>query len=60
MADVRINEVQSQISVADIDALLTPQVVDMLVKAVRQRLNEEDRMQQDANDDRRLVEGAAR
>jgi len=60
VADVRINEVQSQISVADIDALLTPQVVDMLVKAVRQRLNEEDRMQQDANDDRRLVEGAAR
>lgn len=60
MADVRINEVESQISVADIDALLTPEVLDRLVRAVQQRLNEENRMQRDADEDRRLVEGASR
>ena len=60
MADVRINEVESQISVADIDALLTPEVLDRLVRAVQQRLNEENRMQRDDDEDRRLVEGASR
>ena len=60
MADVRINEVESQISVADIDALLTPEVLDRLVRAVQQRLNEENRMQRDDDEERRLVEGASR
>ncbi len=60
MADVRINNVESQISVADIDALMTPEVMNMLVNAVRQRLSEDNQMQQDADDDRRLVEGASR
>lgn len=59
MADVRINEIESQISVADVDALLTPEVIDMVVNAVRQKLSEENRVQQDADEDRRLTEGVS-
>ena len=59
MADVRINSVDSQLTVADINTLMTPQVMDMLVRAVRQRLQEEQRMQQDDDKDRRLIEGAS-
>lgn len=59
MADVRINNVDSQLTVADINTLMTPQVMDTLVRAIRQRLQEEQRMQQDDAKDRRLVEGAS-
>jgi len=59
VADVRINEIESQISVADVDALLTPEVIDMVVNAVRQKLSEENRVQQDADEDRRLTEGVS-
>lgn len=59
MADVRINSVDSQLTVADINTLMTPQVMDMLVRAVRQRLQEEQRMQQEDDKDRRLIEGAS-
>lgn len=59
MADVRINNVESQLTVADINTLMTPQVMDMLVTAVRERLQQEQRMQQDDDNDRRLVEGAS-
>ncbi len=59
MADVRINSVDSQLTVADINTLMTPQVMDMLVRAVQQRLQEEQRMQQDDDKDRRLIEGAS-
>ncbi len=58
MADVRINEVESQITVVDIDGLLTPEVMNRLVMAVSQRLQEDDRMRQEADEDRRMVEGA--
>ena len=59
MADVRINNVETQINVTDMEALLSPEVMEMLVRAVRQKLNEESRMQQDADGDRRLVEAAS-
>ena len=59
MSDVRINSIESQLTVADVDSLMTPQVMDMLVNAVRLRLMEEQRKQEDDDKDRRLVEGAS-
>ena len=59
MADVRINSVDSQLTVADISTLMTPEVMDMLVRAVQQRLQQEQRQQQDDAKDRRLNEGAS-
>lgn len=60
MADVRINSVESQITIADGEALLTPEVVEMLVKIIRQRLQSDNQRQRESNDDRKLVEGASR
>lgn len=60
MADVRINSVETRIDVTDLEALMSPEVIEMLVRAVRQRLDEESRMQRDAESDRRLVEAASR
>ena len=60
MADVRINQVDTDIRVADIEALMSPQVMEHLVQAVKMRLQQEQTMQKAADDDRRLVEGASR
>lgn len=60
MADVRINNVETRIDVTDLETLMSPEVIEMLVRAVRQRLDEESRMQRDAESDRRLVEAASR
>lgn len=60
MADVRINSVESQITIADGEALLTPEVVEMLVKIIRQRLHSDGQRQRESDDDRKLVEGASR
>ncbi|MFT4653171.1 MAG: hypothetical protein ACI82S_000814 [Patiriisocius sp.] len=60
MADIRINQVETNIDIADIDALLSPQVMERLVQAVKMRLQQEQNMQKLADDDRRLVEGASR
>jgi hypothetical protein len=56
MADVRINTVQSQITVADGEALLTPELLDMLVKAVRQQLQADNLRQREQDSDRKLSE----
>lgn len=60
MADIRINQVDTDIGVADIDALLSPQVMERLVQAVKMRIQQDQNMQKIADDDRRLVEGASR
>jgi hypothetical protein len=60
MADVRINQVDTDIRVADIDALMSPHVMERLVQAVKMRLQQEQSSQKSADDDRRLVEGASR
>jgi hypothetical protein len=60
VADIRINQVETNIDIADIDALLSPQVMERLVQAVKMRLQQEQNMQKLADDDRRLVEGASR
>lgn len=60
MVDVRINQVDSQIDVADIDGLLTPEVMNMIVRAVTQKIEEDQRVQKASDDDRRLSEGALR
>ena len=59
MADVRINNVETRINVTDMEALLSPEVMEMLVRAVRQKLDEEKRLQRDAESDRRLIEAAS-
>lgn len=60
MADVRINQVDTDIRVADIEALMSPQIMEQLVRAVKMRLEQEQKMQKVADEDRRLVEGASR
>ena len=60
MVDVRINSVDTQITVADADALLTPEVVDRLVKIIRQRLQGEAQRERDAESDRSLAKESGR
>lgn len=60
MADVRINSVESRIQIADGESLLTPELTEIIVRAVMQRINENNRIQHDADEDRKLVEGASR
>lgn len=40
MADVRINEVRSQVAVRDADALLAPETMERIVRAVIDRLDQ--------------------
>jgi hypothetical protein len=54
MAEVQINTVQSQITVADGEALLTPELLDMLVQAVRRQLQADTLRQRDLDSDRKL------
>ncbi len=60
MADVRINSVDTQITVADAEALLTPEVVDRLVRIIRQRLQVEGQRERDADSDRKLAREGGR
>lgn len=57
---VRINEVQSDIQVADMEALMTPEFMEKLVLAVQMRIQQTQSQQQQADDDRKLTEGASR
>jgi len=58
--DVMINEIDSRVRVTDVESLLSPEVMAMIVRMVKQQLENERRMQRHAEDDRRLVEGASR
>jgi hypothetical protein len=58
--DVRVNSVQSQVRVADADALLTPEVLERIIEAVRTRLREEDAERREREDDQAVRDRAAR
>lgn len=60
MVDVRINSVDTHITVADAEALLTPEVVDRLVKIIRQRMQTEGQREREADDDRKLADEGGR
>jgi hypothetical protein len=53
-ADVRINNVSTDVTVTDASAMLTPQVLDRIVQAVLQRLAEQQRLEQDLAQERGL------
>ena len=57
-ADVRINEVTADVSMADASAMLTPSVMDRIVQEVLRRLEEETQDEKAAEQERTL--GAAR
>jgi hypothetical protein len=58
--DVRVNSVQSQVRVADADALLTPEVLERIIEAVRTRLREEDAERREREDDQAVRDRATR
>lgn len=60
MAEVRINSVETQISIADTDLLLTPEVLDKIAAALQQRLLMEQAQRDNDDDERQLTEGASR
>lgn len=57
-ADVRINDVTTDVNVTDASALLTPQVMERIVQTVLRRLEEERRTEQEMAQERSL--GGAR
>ena len=54
MADVRINELTTDVNVTDASAMLTPQVLERIVQAVMKRMDEQRRREREAAQDRRL------
>ncbi len=58
--DVRIHEVSSTVRIADAEALLTPQVLDAITRAVLDRLDAEARLRASRAADTRLSDRAAR
>ncbi len=47
VADVRINQLTTDVNVTDASAMLTPQVLERIVQVVLQRLEEQQRSQRD-------------
>ena len=58
--DVRVNTVASRVRVTDADALLTPEVLDRIVRAVRQRLEDDEARRREREDDKAVREQASR
>jgi hypothetical protein len=54
MADVRIQEVVTDVNVTDASALLTPQMLDRIVRAVLRRLEEQQRQARETTQERSL------
>lgn len=54
MADVRIQEVVTDVNVTDASALLTPQMLDRIVRAVLRRLEEQQRQAREVEQERIL------
>lgn len=57
-ADVRINEVTTDVHVTDASAMLTPQVLERIVQAVLRRLDEQRRTEREVAQERRLGSAA--
>jgi len=60
MADVRINSVESDITVVDSEVLLTPALVDRLMMLLKQRMRDDAQREREAEADRRLHENESR
>jgi hypothetical protein len=58
--DVRVESVVSRVRVTDADALLTREVLERIVQAVRARLEEEEARRRERDDDRAVRDSAAR
>jgi hypothetical protein len=56
--DVRINDVTTEVTVTDANALLTPQVMERIIQAVLRRLKEVHSTEREADRERSL--GSAR
>ncbi|MFC4260983.1 hypothetical protein ACFOZ5_18335 [Marinobacter lacisalsi] len=54
MADVHINEVTSRLSLADADALLSPEVLARITQAVREQLENEQQRERQRQDEREI------
>ena len=53
-ADVRVNDVTTDVDVTDASAMLTPQILERIVQAVLMRLNEQQRSEQAMDQERSL------
>lgn len=53
-ADVRINEVTTDVNVTDASAMLTPQILERIVQAVLRRLDEQRRVEREMAQERSL------
>lgn len=57
MTDVRIHSIESRIDLIDSEVLLTSELIEKLAAIIRQRLEQDNRLRQDADQDRKLTEG---
>ena len=57
--DVRIQNVTSTVRIADSEALLTPEVLQRIVQAVKQHLEEENALQAARDDDKNINRNAS-
>lgn len=55
--DVHIGEMNSTVQMTDSQALLSPQILEQIVRVVLQRVNEDDSHRERAEDERRLRPG---
>lgn len=53
-ADVRVNDVTTDVNVTDASAMLTPQILERIVQAVLMRLKEQQRSEQAMEQERSL------
>jgi len=56
-ADVRINQLTTDVNVTDASAMLTPQVLERIVQVVLKRLEEQQRLQHDIAQEQGLGSG---
>ena len=58
--DVQINEIQSQVHAVDSRTLLEPRVLQQIVRACIQAINDEQAREKRLSDERRLTAGVSR
>jgi hypothetical protein len=58
MADVRINEVTTDVTVSDASSLLSPELLDRLTAAVLARLADQQRAAAESDREQRIGEGS--
>jgi len=60
MAQVKINQVEANISVADAQALLTPELLAIITQAVASKIQQDQQLAKLAEQDRSINQGASR